>query len=398
MISDIMEDTPEVITVNDRYNNIIKEGAHVLAAVEAQATIAAWGVMKVIHDTCEEAYKILERFGVAGPGQWRAQKDNNLASMSKTYRDLAIAAKRSVSSIHNAHIWYRKTLQIIGDEEMVISLALAPSVTGIIVCSNKITEEDRTKLLYEAIKERLTNPQVRSKLKKLSGEEEENPIFRTNLWRMSIADPKFGAIYPGRLPGQIIYNVLHHYSEIGDLCLFPFVGGGTEADVALYMGRNYYAWDIHHVDDVSERHGERYFTANSLAPWKITQAIEEKADLVFADPPRFMWGNGSWEDSDNIAKYDIGNQDLDEFMESIELIARNAHMALKIGGKFVMLLRQPGFVDIPKEDLTFSIVNRLDRFDLVKRLAVSFPTTSYRPENKGEFASDFMDLIVLEKR
>jgi DNA modification methylase len=286
-----------------------------------------------------------------------------------------------------------------GDPEEVMALALPPSVAGLIVCSTKIEDADKEKLLSEAIKDKLNTPQVRIKIKKLSGEEEENPIFRTNLWRMAVAEPKFGSIFPGRLPGQIVYNVLHHYSEIGDLCLFPFVGSGTEADVALYMGRDYYAWDIHHVDSVEEKHGDRYFTANSLAPWQITKTIEEKADLVFADPPRFMWGNGTWEDSDSNAKYDIGTQDLDEFMQSIELVARNAFMSLKVGGKFVILLRQPGYVDIPNEDITFSLMERFsEKFELVKRIAVSFPTTSYKPEKKGEFASDFMDLLVLEKR
>jgi DNA modification methylase len=205
-------------------------------------------------------------------------------------------------------------------------------------------------------------------------------------------------IYPGRIPGQIVYNILHHYTEVGDLCLFPFVGGGTEADVAHYMGREYYAWDIHHVDAVAQRHGERYFTANSLAPWQVTKVLEEKADLVFADVPRFMWGNGKWEDSDNEDNYDISKQDLEEFMESMELVARNAFMSLKNGGKFAILLRQPGFVDIPSEDLTFTLMSeKFNRFELVSRLHVTFPTTAHRPTEKGRFANECMDLLIMEK-
>ena len=389
---------PEVITINDRYDQIIKEGAENLSIIEAQATIAIWGVMKTVHDTCEEALSLLEKFGVSGPGQWRAQKENNLSSMSKTYKDLSFAAGKSVSWVNNAHICFKKTLQFIGSEEEVISLSLPPSVATAVVKSSKIDDNNKQILLAKAIKKALTKSQVLREIRVLSGEEEEHPIFRTNLWSVKSPEQMFGMIFPGRLPGQIAYNVLHHYTEPGDLCLFPFVGGGTEADVAKYMGREYYAWDIHNVDEVARKHKERYFTANSLAPWTITNILDEKADLVFADPPRFMWGNGTWEDSDDEKKYDISNQDLGEFIESMELVALNAFRALKTGGRFAILLRQPGFVDIPSEDIAITLVNTFQQFELLNRLHVSFPTTEHRPDKKGSFANECMDLLILEKR
>jgi hypothetical protein len=82
----------------------------------------------------------------------------------------------------------------------------------------------------------------------------------------------------------------------------------------------------------------------------------------------------------------------------MELIARNAFMSLKNGGKFVILLRQPGFVDTPNEDLTFELMsNSFAQFELNNRLHVSFPTTSHRPDKKGVFANECMDLLILEK-
>lgn len=393
-----MENNQQIITLNEQYSAIIDQGAATLNAVEAQVTLASWGAMKIVHDTCDEAYRLLDRYGVAGRGKWREQEKLSLSSMSKTYKDLAEATEKSVTSIQNAYNWYGKTLEFIGDEEEVLSLILPPSVAGAIVTHKKLDNEKKSKLLEIAIKKKLTVSQVRTSIKKLIGEEEEDPVFKTNLWRVKSPDQKYGAIYPGRLPGQIAYNILHHYSSPGDMCFFPFVGSGTEADVAKYMGRKYFAWDLHYVEDVEKRHKSKYFVANSLTPWQITEVIEEKADLVFADPPRFMWGNGTWEDADAEHKYNISNQAVDEFVDSMELIGRNAYMALNNGGKFAILLRQPGFVNIPNGDLTFELMQRFSQFEFVNRLSISFPTTAYRPDEKGKFANECMDLLVLEKR
>jgi hypothetical protein len=392
-----MTNPEQVITINQQYDGIIEQGADDLAIIEAQATIAIWCVMKTVHDTCEAALRLLEKHGVAGRGQWKAQEAGNHKSMAYTYKSLAAKAGKSPSWVNNAHICFKKTLQFIGEEDSVIGLAIPPTVALAIVNSTKIQDEDKSVLLANAIREGFTKTQAIREIRILAGEEEQYPIFHTNLWNVKTPEPQFGMVYPGRLPGQIAYNVLHHYSEPGEMCLFPFVGGGTEADVAKFMGRDYFAWDINHVQEVAKEHKEKYFSANSLSPWAITDLLDKPADLVFADPPRFMWGDGSWRDAGDTS-FDISTYDADNFIDAMELIGLNAHRALRIGGKFIMLLRQPSFINTPSPDLAFSLTNRLSQFELLDRVHVSFATTMHRPTERGVYATEGMDLLILEKR
>jgi hypothetical protein len=66
----------------------------------------------------------------------------------------------------------------------------------------------------------------------------------TNLWHFHQCDPRFGAEHPGRIPGQIMVNLLHLYTERGDLVLDLFAGSGTTIDVCRAMGRECVAFDL----------------------------------------------------------------------------------------------------------------------------------------------------------
>ena len=55
----------------------------------------------------------------------------------------------------------------------------------------------------------------------------------TNLWEFNACDPEYGEKgYPGRMPGQIIENLLWYYTQPFDVVLDPMAGGGTTMDAS----------------------------------------------------------------------------------------------------------------------------------------------------------------------
>lgn len=53
-----------------------------------------------------------------------------------------------------------------------------------------------------------------------------------NIWSFETPDPRFGkAGYKGRLPGQVIANALHYYTQPGWVVVDPMAGSGTTRDV-----------------------------------------------------------------------------------------------------------------------------------------------------------------------
>jgi len=65
----------------------------------------------------------------------------------------------------------------------------------------------------------------------------------TNLWSFESCDKDYGMKYPGRMPGQIVENLLWYYTEPFDLVVDPMAGGGTTIDVCLKMCRRIKAFD-----------------------------------------------------------------------------------------------------------------------------------------------------------
>ena len=87
--------------------------------------------------------------------------------------------------------------------------------------------------------------------------------------------PSFGLDHPGRLPGQLIQNVLHYWSEPGDLVIDPFSGGGVTLDVCKAMDRECIAMDLAPIrEDIQE--------------WDISKGYPEEcqdANLIFCFKP-----------------------------------------------------------------------------------------------------------------
>ncbi|MHA2163925.1 MAG: DNA methyltransferase [Candidatus Thorarchaeota archaeon] len=82
-------------------------------------------------------------------------------------------------------------------------------------------------------------------------------------------------VYDGRIPGQIVWNMLYFFTKPGDLVLDPMVGGGTTIDACLIMNRKCIGYDKAPSRDDIKKHDITDDPPN------------ERAQLIFYDPPYF---------------------------------------------------------------------------------------------------------------
>jgi len=105
-------------------------------------------------------------------------------------------------------------------------------------------------------------------------------LQRYDVWKFSTLDKTYGQDYPGRIPGQIIENILWYWTKPKDIVCDPMVGGGTTIDVCKSMYRRYLGFDVNIVHDGAIKHDIK-------DGWPNIPETYEKADLVFMDPPYF---------------------------------------------------------------------------------------------------------------
>ncbi len=134
--------------------------------------------------------------------------------------------------------------------------------------------------------------------KLLPGKEEiEFPYKLFDIWNFQGCDEKYGdPTYPGRIPGQLIKNILYYFTKPEDLIIDPMAGGGTTIDVCKEMKRRCLAYDINPFRE-------------DIKQWDLRKGFPKKAegcDLIFLDPP--YWKKKVEEYAENsISKLDRNN-------------------------------------------------------------------------------------------
>jgi hypothetical protein len=101
-----------------------------------------------------------------------------------------------------------------------------------------------------------------------------------DVWNYPSCHDLFGNDHPGRIPGQIVMQVLAFYTNEGDVVIDPMAGSGTTADVCLVMNRKNYSYDI------DDRHERPDIIKHDIAKDGWPDRIK-KANLIFWDAPYF---------------------------------------------------------------------------------------------------------------
>jgi len=142
-----------------------------------------------------------------------------------------------------------------------------------------------------------------------------------NLWKFQAPDTAFGIEYPGRIPGQILVNLLHYYTDVGDTVYDPFGGGGVTIDVCRYMMRRYKVYDI-----APKR--------EDIKQWDVVKqgVAVDNAKLTFLDPPYWKQKKGDYSEHET----NLANMSLNKFHDALQKIiidcqSISEYVALLIG-------------------------------------------------------------------
>lgn len=211
-----------------------------------------------------------------------------------------------------------------------------------------------------------------------------------NLWNFQTCDDSYGMNFPGRIPGQIVENVLYYYTEPFDIVVDPMAGGGTTLDVCKKtMDRRYRCYDISPVRDDIKKHD-------------ITTGFPKEAkgcDLIFLDPPYWKQKQGDYSgDETNLA-----NLPLEEFYTEMGKIFDEAHGVLTDSGHIAVIIgpTQSGGVIY---DHAFVLAQLLGKkFAFVNRIIVPYTTQQAKPYHVTD-AKDghymlklYRDLLIFKK-
>ena len=144
-----------------------------------------------------------------------------------------------------------------------------------------------------------------------------------DVWNYNTNDDSYGLKgYPGRIPGQIIENILHRYTKPFDIVVDPMAGSGTTLDVCKVMLRRYRAYDIEPVSD-------------EIKKWNVKEGYPEECkgcNLIFLDPPYYKkkeeeYGEGS-----------VSALSREAYLTFFEKLAKDSYDTLKKGGYLAFLM------------------------------------------------------------
>jgi len=108
-----------------------------------------------------------------------------------------------------------------------------------------------------------------------------------DLWNFIDCDKRFGDVWPGRIPAQLVAHILYFFSKQDDLIFDPMAGGGVCADTCLALGRR--CWSLDMDDRPDTRPEIEPYHWNQDCNWEDLPIIKSKGkpDLIICDPPYF---------------------------------------------------------------------------------------------------------------
>lgn len=200
-------------------------------------------------------------------------------------------------------------------------------------------------------------------------------------WYFSHCDPRFGIEYPGRIPGQIPANVIHYFTEPGDLVIDPMAGGGTTFDAACLLERKCLAYDI-----APARPEIQFNDVLTGLPEETTGA-----KLIFIDPPYGSIAKGFYKNNYSC----LSRMNKIEFIDALRKIASYCIDILDPNGYLAILVQN---VHNWTGDTVFQVIQQLtqDQWDLVRRIQVPL-TNQQIPSVVMKWAKDNRQMVNTDR-
>lgn len=217
-----------------------------------------------------------------------------------------------------------------------------------------------------------------------------------DVWQFA-TDKDQDTTYFGKMPEQVVENLLWLYTDPGDIVVDPFAGSGTTVEVGKRMGRRVWA---------SDRASHTKYPHLPIHDWDITAGWPDnapaKAKLAVLDPPYWMQAAGRYSDD----PADLGNQTLDDFYKSWSTIMRACAERAERVAFIVSPAQQGGLADGTVTDLAFAMaqIGEMDAdLTVERRIIVTYSTqqatgqqvTAAREHRK--LLKLYRDLVVMRR-
>jgi DNA modification methylase len=215
----------------------------------------------------------------------------------------------------------------------------------------------------------------------------------TNHWDFDGCDSSYGSKYPGRLPGQIIENLLWYYTEPFDVVLDPMAGSGTTIDVCKAMYRRYLAYDINPI----ESKGIKFNDITNGLPERDRK--DKLAKLIVLDPPYSIELKGNYTNKDT----DLSNISVEQFYIEIDKLAVACKKELHKDG-VVAFMMSALKKDNVVTDLTFECCNIFIKqgYKLIERICDPYKNATSMTDfwiddakKNKRMLRDYRDILIL---
>lgn len=222
-------------------------------------------------------------------------------------------------------------------------------------------------------------------------EAQNEVIFKPNpftVWNFSKCAKDFGVPdFPGRIPGQVIQNVLYYYTGEDDLVVDPMAGSGTTYDVCVVMNRKPLCYDLAPIREEIRKHD-------------ISEGYPDEAqdcNLIFLDPPYFK----KLQKKERYAH--LENAEVQQFLSFMRKLARDSFSTIRKLGVVALIISD--YIDYDRTLLTSEYYSLFKEagFKAISRFQVPLSTQQYRGhqreraiENK-ELLNISRDLYVFRK-
>lgn len=208
-----------------------------------------------------------------------------------------------------------------------------------------------------------------------------------DIWNFATADGE--SSYYGKMPPQVVENLLWLYTEPGQVVVDPFAGGGTTIDVAKQMGRRVWASDRKPSTPTLPIHEHDITTG-----WPVD--APSKAELILLDPPYWCQAKGRYSDDGA----DLGNMSLDDFLSAWSAVVKAC--AAHLSGRLAFIV-SPAETDDGVVDLAWLMYRACDDAGLEAERRVVVPyNTQQATGQQVEWARRerkllklYRDLVVL---
>lgn len=169
-----------------------------------------------------------------------------------------------------------------------------------------------------------------------------------DVWNFAESYELFGYEYEGRIPGQLVLQLLYFYTKQGNLVVDPMAGSGTLVDACLLMNRKCLAYDVKPVCS------EKRVDIRVAEALEAIRNLKHKANLIFLDPPYFKKKEKEY------GELSISSLPRDKYLDYFNKLARECIKKITPNGRVVLLMS-----DYTEEDPSESIFvhHYIERFE-----------------------------------